>query len=259
MSTAPVLPAIEAEHVSASYRVRVGQSSFNSSVRELLRLDEAPQRIVPALHDVSFTVPKGTVLAVVGRNGAGKSTLLRTIAGILAPTEGRITVRGRITSLLSMGLGFNQEMTGRENISLGGLAAGLSEARLAVLADSIADFAQLGEYIDFPVKGYSSGMKSRLAFAVAAHLDPEVLLIDEALAGGDSKFKERTALRMYELCNSGRTIVLVTHGLSTVKMMATSALWLHQGKVVEFGDPDEVVASYMRYCRIEALEGLDDE
>jgi teichoic acid transport system ATP-binding protein len=256
---APTLPAIDVEGISADYRVRVGQTSFKSSVRELLRLDEPPMRLVPALRDVSFTVPKGTVLAVVGRNGAGKSTLLRAIAGILAPTEGRVTVRGRISTLLAMGVGFNAEMTGRENIRLGGLAVGLSEARLALLTDSIADFAQLGEYIDFPVKGYSSGMRSRLAFAVASHLDPEVLLIDEALAGGDSKFKERTAEKMYDLCGNGRTIVLVTHGLSTVKLMATTALWLHQGKVVEFGDPDDVVASYMRYCRSEALEGLDDE
>jgi ABC-type polysaccharide/polyol phosphate transport system ATPase subunit len=255
----PALPAIEAENLSATYRVRSGQSSMRSSVRELLRLDEAPTRIIPALTDVSFTVPKGTVLAIVGRNGAGKSTLLRTIAGILAPTEGRVTVRGRISALLSMGLGFNQEMTGRENIRLGGLAVGLSEDRLAELTDSIREFAQLGEYIDFPIKGYSSGMKSRLGFAVAAHLDPEILLIDEALAGGDSKFKERTAQKMYELCGNGRTIVLVTHGLSTVKLMATEAMWLHQGKVVEFGDPDDVVGSYMRYCRIEALEGIDDE
>jgi len=258
-ASAPTLPAIEAEGISADYRVRVGQTSFKSSVRELLRLDEPPMRLVPALRDVSFTVPKGTVLAVVGRNGAGKWTQLRAIAGILAATEGRVTVRGRISTLLAMGVGFNSEMTGRENIRLGGLAVGLSEARLALLTDSIADFAQLGEYIDFPVKGYSSGMRSRLAFAVASHLDPEVLLIDEALAGGDSKFKERTAEKMYELCGNGRTIVLVTHGLSTVKLMATTALWLHQGKVVEFGDPDDVVASYMRYCRIEALEGLDDE
>ena len=253
------LPAIEAEHISATYRVRVGESSFKSSVRELLRLDEAPHRIVPALSDVSFTVPKGSVLGVIGRNGAGKSTLLRAIAGILAPTEGRVTVRGRISTLLSRGIGFNAEMTGRENIRLGGLAVGLGEERLEYRIDTIAEFAQLGEYIDFPVKGYSSGMRGRLAFAVAAHLDPEVLLIDEALAAGDSRFKERTAYKMAELCGNGRTIVLVTHGLSTVKLMATQALWLHQGKVVEFGDPDEVVGSYMRYCRIEALEGIDDE
>jgi ABC-2 type transport system ATP-binding protein/teichoic acid transport system ATP-binding protein len=259
VSTNGVLPAVEVDNVSAIYRVRVGQSSFKSSVRELLRLDEAPQRIVPALSDVSFAVPKGSVLGVIGRNGAGKSTLLRTIAGILAPSDGRVTVRGRISTLLSMGVGFNQEMTGRENIRLGGLAVGLTEERLAYLTESIADFAQLGEYIDFPVKGYSTGMRSRLAFAVAAHMDPEVLLIDEALAGGDSKFKERTAEKMDDLCGNGRTILLVTHGLSTVKLMATHALWLHQGKVVEFGDPDDVVASYMRYCRIEALEGIDDE
>jgi ABC-type polysaccharide/polyol phosphate transport system ATPase subunit len=249
--------AIEAEHVSASYQVRIDSTSTWDAIRELVRRDNASVRIVPALRDVSFTVPKGTVLGVIGRNGAGKSTLLRTIAGILAPTEGRVVVRGRISALLSMGVGFNDALTGRENIRLGGLAVGLPDQRLDELTESIAAFAELGEYLDFPVKGYSAGMRARLGFAVAAHLEPEILLIDEALAGGDSKFKDRTANKMWELCGDGRTIVLVTHGLSTVRMMATSALWLHQGQVVEFGDPDDVVTSYMRYCRLEA-SGLDD-
>lgn len=252
------MPAIEVEHLSASYRIRVESGGTWSGVLELLRRDNASVRIVPALRDVSLSVPRGTVLGVIGRNGAGKSTLLRTMAGILAPTEGRVVMRGRISALLTMGVGFNDSLSGRANIRLGGLAVGLSESRLADLTESIADFAQLEEYIDFPVKGYSSGMRSRLGFAVAAHLDPEILLIDEALAGGDSKFKERTAAKMFELCGAGRTIVLVTHGLSTVRMMATKAVWLHQGKVVEYGDPDHVVASYMRYCRLEANDN-DDE
>ncbi|MGH8978363.1 MAG: ABC transporter ATP-binding protein, partial [Acidimicrobiia bacterium] len=217
-------------------------------------------RLVPALRDVSFTVPKGTVLGVIGRNGAGKSTLLRTIAGILAPDSGRVTVRGRISALLSVGVVFSETMNGRENNKLGGLAIGLSEARLAELTEAIGEFAQLGEYLDFPVRTYSSGMRARLGFAVAAHLDPEVLLIDEALTGGDVKFKEQTADKMYELCGGGRTIVIVSHGLSAIRAMAGTALWLHQGRVVELGDPDDVVARYMRYCRIEAssLE-FDDE
>jgi ABC-type polysaccharide/polyol phosphate transport system ATPase subunit len=206
------------------------------------------------LRDVSFALPQGGVLGVVGRNGAGKSTLLRTIAGILAPSTGRVIVRGRISALLSVGVGMSDSLTGRENIRLGALAMGLPEGRLPDLTDSIAAFAQLGEYVDFPVKTYSSGMRARLGFAVAAHLDPEVLLIDEALTGGDAKFKERTAEKMFELCGNGRTIVLVSHGLSLVRMISTKVLWLHQGRVVEFGDPEDVVSRYMRFCRIEAAD-----
>jgi ABC-type polysaccharide/polyol phosphate transport system ATPase subunit len=252
-------PAIEVDEVSASYRVHL-DTSWRAGLMDMFSRGRSSDRLVPALREVSFSVPKGTVLGVIGRNGAGKSTLLRTIAGILAPDAGRVTVRGRISALLSVGVGFSETMTGRENIKLGGLAMGLSEARLAELTESIGEFAQLGEYLDFPVRTYSTGMRARLGFAVAAHLDPEVLLIDEALTGGDVKFKEQTADKMYELCGGGRTIVLVSHGLSAIRAMAGTALWLHQGRVVEFGDPDDVVARYMRYCRVEAssLE-FDDE
>jgi teichoic acid transport system ATP-binding protein len=243
--------AVEVDNVSASYRVHL-ETSWRSGLLDLFKRTRDSDRLVPALRDISFDVPRGTVLGVIGRNGAGKSTLLRTIAGILAPDQGRIVVRGRISGLLSVGVGFNDQMTGRDNIKLGGMAIGLDENRLEDLTKSIAEFAQLGEYIDFPVRTYSSGMKMRLAFSVASHLDPEVLLIDEALTGGDTKFQMKTTEKMYELCGGGRTIVLVTHGLSWIQSMATTALWLHQGRVVEFGDPDEVVAKYMRYCRLEA-------
>ena len=127
------------------------------------------------------------------------------------------------------------------------------------LTESVVEFAQLGEYLDFPMRAYSSGMATRLGFALAAHLDPEVLLIDEALAGGDSKFKERVAMKMTELCSSGRTIVLVSHAMKAITMMATSCLWLHQGKVVEHGEPDHVVRQYLRFCRLEESKELDDE
>jgi ABC-type polysaccharide/polyol phosphate transport system ATPase subunit len=243
--------AIEVDNISASYRVHL-DASWRSGMLDLFRRTRSSDRLIPALRDVSFEVPKGTVLGIIGRNGAGKSTLLRTIAGILAPDEGCITVRGRISTLLSVGIGFNDKMTGRENIMLGGLAIGLSEARLEHLTASIGEYAELGEYLDFPVRTYSSGMKSRLAFSVATHLDPEVLLIDEALMGGDTRFQVKTGEKMHELCGGGRTIVLVTHALSSIRTMATSALWLHQGRIVEFGDPDDVVARYMRYCRLEA-------
>lgn len=257
----PESTAIEVDGLSASYHVRIGRAAGWWGLRGLVGSNGQGRREVPALRDVSFDVPKGTVLGVIGRNGAGKSTLLRTLAGILAPTEGRVVVRGRISPLLSVGLGMQGDLTGRENIRLGALAFGHSPRELAGLEDSIVEFAQLGEYVDYPFKTYSAGMRSRLGFAVAAHLDPEILLIDEAITGGDAKFKEKTAEKMFELCGDGRTIVIVTHGLSLVRMIATSALWLHQGRVVEYGDPDDVVSAYMRYCRIDAanIAGIDDD
>jgi teichoic acid transport system ATP-binding protein len=253
--------AIEVDNVSASYFVRSGRAAGWWGLRGLIDKEGGGRREVLALRNVTFEVPKGTVLGIIGRNGAGKSTLLRTLSGILAPSEGRIVVRGRISPLLSVGLGMQGELTGRENIRLGALASGHSARDLPRLEDSIADFAQLGEYVDYPFRTYSAGMRSRLGFAVAAHLDPEVLLIDEALAGGDTKFKEKVDEKMFELCGDGRTIVVVTHTLSFVRSIATTALWLHQGKVVELGDPDDVVAAYMRYCRITDLDlsYADDE
>jgi ABC-type polysaccharide/polyol phosphate transport system ATPase subunit len=246
--------AIEVERLSASYHLRVGRAQGWFGLRGLFSSEGAGRREVRALRDVSFTVPKGTVLGVIGRNGAGKSTLLRTLAGILAPDQGRIVVRGRISPLLSVGLGMQGDLTGRENIRLGALAFGHSPEDLPELEESIAEFAQLGEYVDYSFRNYSSGMRARLGFAVAAHLDPEILLIDEALTGGDSKFQERVGEKMFELCGDGRTIVLVTHGLSAVREIATTALWLHQGQVVEHGDPDDVVASYLRWCRITEVD-----
>ncbi len=255
------LAAIEVDRLSASYHLRVGRAAGLWGLRGLFTSNGQGMREVQALNDVSFAVPRGTVLGVIGRNGAGKSTLLRTLSGILAPSQGRVVVRGRISPLLSVGLGMQGDLTGRDNIRLGALAFGHSPSELEALEESIVEFAQLGEYVDYPFKTYSAGMRSRLGFAVAAHLDPEILLIDEALTGGDAKFKEKTAEKMFEMCGDGRTIVIVTHGLSLVRMIATSALWLHQGKVVEFGDPDDVVASYMRYCRIDAanIDGVDDD
>lgn len=251
-------PAIEVEHLSTSYRVHMKGTSVLGGFSDLFKRGQASDRLVPAVQDVSFCVEQGTVLGVVGRNGAGKSTLLRCLAGILVPEAGRVTVRGRISTLLTMGIGMNANLTGRENIRLGGLAMGLDPRRIDEIVDKVADFAQLGEYVEFPVETYSSGMRSRLGFAVMAHLDPEVLLIDEALAGGDSKFQSETAHKMAELCGNGRTIVLVSHSLSAIRQMTTQAIWMHQGKIVEQGDPEDIAASYMRYCRLSSAEVLDD-
>ncbi|MEZ5167458.1 MAG: ATP-binding cassette domain-containing protein [Acidimicrobiales bacterium] len=196
-------------------------------------------------------------MAILGRNGAGKSTLLRALSGVLAPDRGRIVVRGRV-SLLALGLGMNPALSGRENIRLGGLAVGLSPARLEEITEEIADFAQLNEYLDFPMNTYSAGMRMRLAFAVGVNLDPEILLIDEALGGGDLGFTEHAREKMAELCGQGRTIILVTHGLSSVRSMATDAIWLHQGSIAASGDPEDIINAYMRYLRLEHLD-LPDE
>jgi teichoic acid transport system ATP-binding protein len=246
------LPSIEVDRISASYRVRIDSKDIMTDIRRLFRRVDSGGRIIPALRNVSFEVPKGSVLAVIGRNGAGKSTLCRVITGILPPDEGRVTVRGRL-NLLSPGIGFSGALSGRENIILGGLASGLSPERLADIADEIAEFAQLAGYLDMPMHSYSAGMRMRLASSVAVFLDPEILLIDEALTGGDAAFQQHIADRTAQLTGEGRTIVLVTHGLSSVKLMATQALWLHQGQVAELGDPDEVVSKYMRYCRLESI------
>ena len=255
--TPPKQSSIEAHGLSASYRVRVDSKDLVSDVRRLLfRREAAADRLIPALRDVSFAVPRGSVLAVIGRNGAGKSTLCRVISGVLPPEAGRVVVRGRL-NLLTPGLGFSPALTGRENITLGGLASGMSPARLSELADEIGEFAQLDEYLDLPMHSYSGGMRMRLASSVAVFLDPEILLIDEALTGGDAAFNGHIAEKTAQLIGEGRTIVLVTHGLSAAKTMATEALWLHQGRVAEFGDPDEVVSKYMRYCRIQSL-GFND-
>ena len=250
---APRPCSVEVDDVSASYRVRVDSPDLLSDLRRLIRRTGPSDHVIPALRDVSFTVPQGSVLAVIGRNGAGKSTLCRVISGVLPPDKGRVTVRGQL-NLLTPGVGFSEALTGRENIHLGGLASGMSPARLAEITEEIAEFAQLEEYLDLPMRSYSAGMRMRLASSIAVFLDPEILLIDEALTGGDSAFQAHIAERTAKLTGEGRTIVLVTHGISSVKTMATQVLWLHQGKVAELGDPDEVVSKYMRYCRIESLQ-----
>jgi ABC-type polysaccharide/polyol phosphate transport system ATPase subunit len=249
-------PAIEVRNLSASYHIHLDNSRLLDDIRDVVFRRTNRGRLVPALRDISFDVPHGSVLAVIGRNGAGKSTLLRALSGVLTPEKGQIVLRGR-TTLLAPGLGMSDDLTGRENILLGGLAAGLTKERLAVLTDEIAEFAQLGEYIDYPLRTYSMGMRMRVAAAVAAYLDPEILLIDEALAGGDAAFQQHIADKMAELTGEGRTMVLVTHGLSSVKSVATQAMWMHSGQIAAFGDPDEVVDRYMRYCRLESLDITD--
>jgi ABC-type polysaccharide/polyol phosphate transport system ATPase subunit len=175
---------------------------------------------------------------------------MRTIAGILPPTKGRIEVHGRVSTLLALGVGFNSALSGRENVVLGGLAAGLNRKEVKERYEEIAAFAELGEFMDLPMRTYSSGMFSRLAFAVAVHMDPDILLIDEALSAGDAKFKQKAAAKMKELVGQAGTMFLVSHALGSVKEMCNDALWLHKGKIMVRGKPDDVIAAYNKFLKV---------
>ena len=246
--TAP--PAVRVQNVSITYRTTFERTpTFKSAIVRLGRGERAV-REVQALKHVSFEVPEGTSLGIVGANGAGKSTLIRALGGILPPTEGRIEVHGRISALLALGVGFNPNLSGTENVILGGLANGLSRKQVEERAQEIADFAELGDFMDLPIRTYSSGMRSRLAFAVSVHMDPDILMIDEALSAGDAKFKKKAADKMHELMHSARAMFLVSHALGSIKEMCNAAIWLHKGELMLQGSPDEVVAAYTKFLEV---------
>ena len=204
---------------------------------------------IEALKAINLTVNRGEFLGIIGHNGAGKSTLLRTIAGILPPSNGRVSVYGDVTTLLSVGIGFNPQLTGRDNIRLSALANGYSTKEIAKKEDEIAEFSELGEFINYPMKTYSSGMYSRLGFAVVSHMDPDILLIDEALSAGDAAFREKAAARIQIMMEKASAILLVSHGLKTVTEMATKCLWLDHGEMMGLGNCDEVVEAYKESVR----------
>jgi lipopolysaccharide transport system ATP-binding protein len=200
-----------------------------------------------ALRDVSHQVRRGEVLGVIGRNGSGKSTLLQLIAGTLQPTSGSLEVHGRLSAILELGAGFNPEFSGRENIFLNGAILGLSRQEIETRLDEIIAFAGIGAFIDQPVKIYSSGMYIRLAFAIAANIDPDILLIDEAFAVGDAAFTLKCINRMKQLKERGATILLVTHDVQTVRSFCDTALWLHEGSAQMSGSPIDVTSQYLQY------------
>ena len=207
-------------------------------------------REIKALKNVSFEVPEGQVLGVVGANGAGKSTLMRTVAGILPPNSGRVEVHGRVSTLLALGVGFNRKMTGRQNVVLGGLAAGLTREQLQAKYDEIVRFAELEEFMDMPMRTYSSGMYGRLAFAVAVTMEPEILLIDEALSVGDARFRKKSFRKMRQLCSEDRTIVLVSHALGSIKELCDQAIWMHKGELRMWDEPEAVVDAYTEFLEV---------
>ena len=240
--------AIALENVSKTYRLWGRRSQFATLKSALLKRDlkMAAEGTVPALKDVSFAVDRGESFGVIGRNGSGKSTLLKIISGILKPTSGRITVNGRIAALIELGAGFHPEITGRENIYINGIMLGLTRREIDQRFDRIVEFAGIGEFLDQPVKTYSSGMYVRLGFAVAVHVDPDILLIDEVLAVGDEEFSARCIAKIQEMKYRGVTLVFVTHQLDQVRNLCDRAVWLDHGLVEAIGDPMRVVDAYLQ-------------
>jgi ABC-type polysaccharide/polyol phosphate transport system ATPase subunit len=250
LSGSPERISISVQDVSVTYRTSYEKKPTLTETIKRLGRRERIVREIEALKQVSVDVEHGKVLGIVGANGAGKSTLVRTIAGILPPTSGRIEVDGRVSTLLALGVGFNRTLSGRENVVLGGLAAGLTREHLAEKYEDIVEFAELEEFMDMPMNTYSSGMYGRLGFSVAVNMDPDILLIDEALSVGDARFKRKSFEKMKELCTEDRTIVLVSHSMASIEELCDQVIWLHKGELRMEGDPDEVIDAYAEFLDV---------
>ncbi|MCI8729579.1 MAG: ABC transporter ATP-binding protein [Lachnospiraceae bacterium] len=236
--------AIDVKNLEISYRCL---KSF-SIRKSLFQLKKSKVEVYEAVRDVSFQVPKGEIMGMVGRNGSGKSTMLRAMAGIIAPDSGTIDLHGHNVSLMSIGVGFQKKLSGRENILLSGMLLGFSEKQVRDKMDEIIKFAELGRFIDMPVKTYSSGMYSKLAFSITAVLESDIMLIDEVLSVGDAKFKKKSYRKMKELIsNKNRTVVIVSHSSDTLRKLCTSLMWLHNGKIRMLGKTDEVLDAYEKF------------
>jgi ABC-2 type transport system ATP-binding protein len=235
--------AIEVDRVWKTFRVFTDR---NTTLKQaILKRGRAASETFWALRDVSFEVPRGSSFAIVGGNGAGKSTILKVLSRILVPDKGGVRCTGRLSALLELGAGFHPELTGRENVYLNGSILGLPRAAISKRMDEIIDFSGLSQFIDNPVKTYSSGMYARLGFAVAVNVDPEILLVDEVLAVGDEQFQRRCAERMADLRSDGRTVVFVSHGLGQVQQLCDQAVWLDHGEVAAYGATFDVIEKYL--------------
>ncbi len=243
--------AIVAHDVAKLYRRFAHRNQFRTLKSALLTgsvlSDLRPEETFTALDGVSFEVPKGSAFAVIGENGSGKSTLLKLVAGITKPSRGSLCVEGRVSALIELGAGFHPEISGRENVVINGVMLGLTRKEVERRFDAIVDFAELRDFVDAPVKTYSSGMYMRLGFAVAIHVDPDVLLIDEVLAVGDESFTRKCLDKIAEFRRRGKTILFVTHSLGLVEKMCDDALWLRHGRTADRGDPKRVVDAYLTY------------
>ncbi len=245
-ATSPIpvdlLPAIEARGVGVKYNLRLTRkNTLRTSFRTLASRNHG-ERDFWALKDVSFNLVHGESLAVIGPNGAGKSTLLQLLAGIIMPSAGSVMVRGQVSSLLTLGAGFDQELNGRQNILLAGAFLGIEAKDMARRLPGIIEFADIGQFIDAPIKTYSTGMRARLGFSIATSVDPDVLLLDEVLATGDQAFRAKSKARVLEIAAAAKAVVLVTHDMNWVTEFCNRAILLERGHVIAEGEPAEVVA-----------------
>ena len=236
--------AIEVKDLVISYQ-NLKKTSIKKTLLHLKR--QKPDRFV-AVKGISFYVREGEILGIIGKNGSGKSTTLNALAGIFSPDSGSIDLNGHSISLLSIGVGFIREMTGRENITLSGMLLGFTEEQVKAKEQEIIDFAEIGEFIDMAVRTYSSGMYSKLAFSITAILETDIMLIDEVLSVGDQKFKKKSYEKMKSLIsNKDRTVVIVSHSIETLKQLCDTVMWMHEGQIKRIGDPDEVLDEYVAF------------
>lgn len=237
---------LEVENLSKKFRIgsKVPYHSLRDNLANIFVKKDISE--FWALKDINFKVKKGEILGIIGANGAGKSTLLKIISRITPPTEGKIKICGRVASLLEVGTGFHPELTGRENIYLSGAVLGMSYKEISQKFDTIVDFSEISQFLDTPVKRYSSGMYVRLAFSIAAHLDPDILIIDEVLAVGDANFQKKCLQKMGKVSSDGKTVLLVSHNMHSILSLSTRCLLLSKGKIIKIGSPEEVVKLYQK-------------
>ena len=238
--------AIEVKDLCIDYR---GLKTY-SIKKNLLHLKRSRAEVFHAVKHVSFTLEKGEILGIIGKNGSGKSTMLQAIAGIFSPNQGEIDLHGNSVSLLSIGVGFQRELSGRENIVLSGMLLGFSEKQVKEKEQEIIEFSELGDFIDAPVRTYSSGMYSKLAFSITAILETDIMLIDEVLSVGDASFKKKSFNKMKELISDeNRTVIIVSHSMDTIKELCSKALWIHNGEMKMYGESREVVEKYLEFMK----------
>ncbi|MCI5822256.1 MAG: ABC transporter ATP-binding protein [Lachnospiraceae bacterium] len=236
--------SIEVENLHIRYR-NIKKMSIK---QQLFGKKQNKNNYFEAVRGVSFKVEKGKILGIIGKNGSGKSTMLRAIAGVFNADEGTIDLHGNSVSLMAIGVGFQKELTGRENIMLSGMVLGFDEKTIQEKSSEIIEFAELGDFIDMPVSTYSSGMHSKLAFAITAILETDIMLVDEVLSVGDQKFKKKSYKKMKELIqDENRTVVIVSHNISTLKELCNQVMWMHDGKIKMLGDTEEVLTKYEEF------------
>ena len=251
---------IEARGLTKIYRLGASNSrSLRDAVTSIFTRKNSSRETLTALDDVSFTIKEGESVGIIGRNGAGKSTLLKILSRITPPTRGTASIAGRVGSLLEVGTGFHNELTGRENIYLNGAILGMRRHEIDARFDEIVAFSELEKFLDTPVKHYSSGMYMRLAFSVAAHLEPEVLIVDEVLAVGDLAFQKKSLGKMKDLGESGRTVLFVSHDMNSISRLCTRAIWLRDGKIAVDSSAVETVAAYLHEQTLTGAEHIWDE